>query len=165
MICQSSTLVDNVQIPRKAFQMHVIIIRSHAHEDSYHRLCKSWSVINDILSLNIWWTQVYCCVMANEAVWHAIESLQVKLTQPTSCLEALFIFSLVWSLGASCDSSSRAKFDKFLRALLSGTVQPGVDRQDYDLGPGVAIKYPEVLLALPLPQVLLGHAGDTPWPC
>ena len=83
--------------------------------------------------------------------------MQVKLTQPTSCLEAMFIFSLIWSLGASCDSSSRAKLDKFLRALLSRGVTADVDRQDYDLGPGVAIKYPTDLLAIPLPQVLVAN--------
>jgi len=35
-------------------------------------------------------------------------------------LEALFVFSLIWSLGALTDSDGRLQFSKFLRAILVG---------------------------------------------
>uniref|UniRef100_A0AAV2K0N3 EF-hand domain-containing protein n=1 Tax=Knipowitschia caucasica TaxID=637954 RepID=A0AAV2K0N3_KNICA len=41
-----------------------------------------------------------------------------------SWLEGIFIFSLVWSIGASCDDSSRQKFDLVLRELLKGPLTP-----------------------------------------
>ena len=37
-----------------------------------------------------------------------------------SCLQSGFIFALIWSLGATCDSDSRDKFDFFVRDLLGG---------------------------------------------
>jgi len=80
-------------------------------------------------------------------------SLQVKLGDPDSCLDGLFVFSLVWSIGASCDRASAIKFDSFLRQLMAGTVQAAVDRTDVDLGPGLAISYPEQLYTAPLPKV------------
>jgi dynein heavy chain len=78
---------------------------------------------------------------------------QVKLDNPSECLDSLFVFSLVWSLGASCDRPSAAKFDAFLRQMLVGKVQAAADRTDVDLGPGLAIKYPEHLYAVALPEV------------
>jgi hypothetical protein len=78
---------------------------------------------------------------------------QVKLDNPSECLDSLFVFSLVWSLGATCDRASAAKFDAFLRQLLVGKVQAAVDRTDVDLGPGLAIRYPEQLYAVVLPEV------------
>ena len=39
------------------------------------------------------------------------------------CLQSGFIFSLIWSLGATCDTDSRDKFDFFLRNLLSGGLE------------------------------------------
>jgi hypothetical protein len=65
----------------------------------------------------------------------------------------LFVFSLVWSIGASCDRASAVKFDAFLRQLLAGKVQAAVDRTDFDLGPGLTIKYPEALYGTVLPEV------------
>ncbi|XP_029968156.1 dynein heavy chain 7, axonemal-like [Salarias fasciatus] len=37
-----------------------------------------------------------------------------------SWLEGVFVFSLVWSVGASCDDSGRVKFDELIRELLNG---------------------------------------------
>ena len=34
--------------------------------------------------------------------------------------QSCFQFSLVWSIGASCDGSSRTKFDHFVKELFSG---------------------------------------------
>lgn len=79
----------------------------------------------------------------------------MKLSDPSNCLDSLFVFSLVWSVGASCDRASAIKFDAFLRQLLAGKVQAAVDRTDFDLGPGLAIKYPEQLYAVNLPEVSL----------
>lgn len=78
--------------------------------------------------------------------------LQVKL-DPSGCLDSLFVFSLVWSVGASCDRPSAAKFDAFLRKLLVGQVQAAVERTDVDLGPGLDIKYPEQMYGMALPEV------------
>jgi hypothetical protein len=78
---------------------------------------------------------------------------QVKLFNVNACLDSLFVFSLVWSVGASCDRPSAHKLDAFLRQLLAGKVQAAVDRTDYDLGPGMAIKYPQQLYAVALPEV------------
>jgi hypothetical protein len=78
---------------------------------------------------------------------------QVQLQEPAKCLDAMFLFSLVWSVGASCDNSSRAKFDAFLRALVGGKVAASHERADYDLGPGIEIKYPAQLLQVAVPEV------------
>ncbi len=37
-------------------------------------------------------------------------------------VEGLFLFALVWSLGATGDVAGRAAFDAFLRNLLMGSV-------------------------------------------
>lgn len=34
--------------------------------------------------------------------------------------QAAFAFSLVWSVGGSCDGDSRERFDKFLREIIMG---------------------------------------------
>lgn len=78
---------------------------------------------------------------------------QVKLDNPSGCLDSLFVFSLVWSVGASCDRPSAAKFDAFLRKLLVGQVQAAVERTDVDLGPGLEIRYPEQMYGMALPEV------------
>ncbi|XP_033843048.1 dynein axonemal heavy chain 7 [Periophthalmus magnuspinnatus] len=44
----------------------------------------------------------------------------MKGEEVCSWLEGIFVFSLVWSLGASCDDPSRQKFDLVLRELLIG---------------------------------------------
>eukprot|EP00698_Gefionella_okellyi_P007650 TRINITY_DN186_c0_g3_i1.p1 TRINITY_DN186_c0_g3~~TRINITY_DN186_c0_g3_i1.p1 ORF type:complete len:2618 (+),score=811.11 TRINITY_DN186_c0_g3_i1:164-8017(+) len=48
-----------------------------------------------------------------------VQPAQVQLL--TKNLEALFLFSLIWSVGATCDSDGRKKFDVFLRDLVMST--------------------------------------------
>uniref|UniRef100_A0A8B9LEL4 Dynein axonemal heavy chain 12 n=1 Tax=Astyanax mexicanus TaxID=7994 RepID=A0A8B9LEL4_ASTMX len=40
-----------------------------------------------------------------------------------SIIQAAFAFSLVWSIGGSCDRDSRERFDQFLREILSGKLE------------------------------------------
>lgn len=83
---------------------------------------------------------------------------QVKLDDTSACLDSLFLFSLIWSLGATCDRPSSVKFDAFLRQLVAGKVTAAAERSDFDLGPGLTISYPEQLLSTQLPQVSAGRA-------
>lgn len=77
----------------------------------------------------------------------------MKLDNVDSCFDGLFLFSLIWSVGATCDRPSAAKFDGFLRQLLTGKVTAAAERTDFDLGPGLVINYPERLLATQPPEV------------
>jgi dynein heavy chain len=45
-----------------------------------------------------------------------ISSLQVTLH-----LQGMFLFSLIWSLGAALQGDSRKKFDGFFRNIINGT--------------------------------------------
>uniref|UniRef100_A0A6Q2WX96 Dynein axonemal heavy chain 12 n=1 Tax=Esox lucius TaxID=8010 RepID=A0A6Q2WX96_ESOLU len=47
----------------------------------------------------------------------------VSLTRLFEMLLAAFAFSLVWSVGGSCDMDSRERFDKYLREILSGKAE------------------------------------------
>lgn len=85
--------------------------------------------------------------------WYHCFRLQVKLENLDGCLDALFLFSLVWSIGATCDSPSANKFEAFLRQLLARKVDAGAERTDFDLGPGLVINYPERLLGTQVPEV------------
>lgn len=41
----------------------------------------------------------------------------------SSQLQAAFAFSLVWSVGGTCDADSREKFSEFVREIVSGTLE------------------------------------------
>ena len=57
-------------------------------------------------------------------------------------LHGSFLFSLVWSVGATTEAEGRAKFSAFLRKLLDGAVDRKMERTDFDLGPGLEISDP-----------------------
>lgn len=63
-----------------------------------------------------------CCDLAAPAVTEGGEAPQPPssaLDEATKAkhLEGLFLFALVWSTGATCDSAGRIKFDKFFRYI------------------------------------------------
>jgi hypothetical protein len=68
-------------------------------------------------------------------------------------VDGCFVFALIWSVGAACDYSSRAKLDSFLRALIRQHVDPLPSRKDWDLGPGLTIHSPATCPSISLPQV------------
>ncbi|GFR44543.1 hypothetical protein Agub_g5814 [Astrephomene gubernaculifera] len=67
-------------------------------------------------------------------------------------LDGMFVFSLIWSVGATTDSDGRARFSDFLRKLLDGMVDRKITRTDFDLGPGLEILDPGFKLAALLPK-------------
>ncbi|KAL0050690.1 hypothetical protein WJX82_005287 [Trebouxia sp. C0006] len=71
--------------------------------------------------------------------------------EPTKLLEGLFIFSLIWSIGATTETAGRTLFNHFLRKLLRKGVEESPDRTEFDLGPGVTIATPEFDLRAILP--------------
>ena len=73
--------------------------------------------------------------------------------EPTKLLEGLFIFSLIWSIGATTETAGRTLFNHFLRKLLRKGVEESPDRTEFDLGPGVTIATPEFDLRAILPVV------------
>lgn len=68
-------------------------------------------------------------------------------------LDGIFIFSLVWSIGASTENEGRGKFSGFLRKLLKKEVDPSPERNDFDLGPGLEISDPGFMLEVSMPAV------------
>ena len=79
--------------------------------------------------------------------------MQVAPTEPLKLLEGLFIFSLIWSIGATTETAGRTAFNLFLRKLLKKAVEETPDRTEFDLGPGVTISPPEFDLRPVLPVV------------
>ncbi|XP_049904030.1 dynein axonemal heavy chain 7 [Epinephelus moara] len=65
-----------------------------------------------------------------------------------SWLEGIFVFCLVWSVGASCDDSSRVKFDTVVREVLNG---PLSEETRACHGILATVKAPPKQLTVPLP--------------
>ena len=84
--------------------------------------------------------------------------VQVLPAEPTKLVEGLFIFSLIWSIGATTETAGRTLFNRFLRKLLRKSVEESPDRMEFDLGPGVTITPPEFDLRPVLPVVSLHRA-------
>ena len=68
-------------------------------------------------------------------------------------IEGLFIFSLIWSIGATTETAGRTLLNLFLRKLLKKMVEESPDRVEFDLGPGVTIHPPDFDLRPVLPVV------------
>lgn len=77
-------------------------------------------------------------------------------------IEGLFVFSLIWSIGATTETAGRTLMNLFLRKLLKKMVEEAPDRAEFDLGPGITIQPPEFDLrpVLPVvsPQIQFGTA-------
>jgi len=92
-------------------------------------------------------------VKCEQSMHASIHVLQVLPAEPTKLLEGLFIFSLIWSIGATTETAGRTLFNHFLRKLLRKGVEESPDRTEFDLGPGVTIAAPEFDLRPVLPVV------------
>ncbi|KAF6265404.1 dynein heavy chain 6 [Scenedesmus sp. NREL 46B-D3] len=119
----------------------VAFVRKHCKE-----LLPTADINLPVSLMNLLWSQL--------DEWRAADKNKttVKLDNTSTCLDALFLFSLIWSIGATCDRASTAKFSTLLRQLLAGKVTAAAERSDFDLGPGLAISYPEQLLSTQLPE-------------
>ena len=49
-----------------------------------------------------------------------IQQLPRSITVFSSDFQSCFQFSLVWTIGATCDGASRIKFDSFVKDLFTG---------------------------------------------
>ena len=79
--------------------------------------------------------------------------VQVMPLEPIKMIEGLFIFSLIWSIGATTETAGRTLINLFLRKLLKKMVEESPDRLEFDLGPGVTIHPPDFDLRPILPVV------------
>lgn len=89
---------------------------------------------------------------------NGVAGVQVLPAEPTKLLEGLFIFSLIWSIGATTETAGRTLFNRFLRKLLRKAVEESPDRMEFDLGPGLTITPPEFELRPVLPVVSMHSA-------
>ena len=83
--------------------------------------------------------------------FHA-ESCKVKKADIDTWLYCIFAFSAVWSLGGSIDADGRDNFSAFFVKLLAQQVDASAERKDFDLGPGLEIKYPEAKFPMAFPK-------------
>ncbi|NWI17514.1 DYH7 protein, partial [Crypturellus soui] len=67
-----------------------------------------------------------------------------------SWLEGIFIFSLIWSIGASCKEDDRLKFDKVLREMLHGPISEET-RERYKLLSSID-QQPSKAFTVPFPK-------------
>lgn len=65
-----------------------------------------------------------------------------------SFTQGIFVFCLVWSVGASCDDSGRGKFDAVVREVLNG---PLTEKTQTCHGIVATVEAPTKQLTVPLP--------------
>uniref|UniRef100_G1PAG5 Dynein axonemal heavy chain 12 n=1 Tax=Myotis lucifugus TaxID=59463 RepID=G1PAG5_MYOLU len=72
---------------------------------------------NAVVSLTRLFEVLLCDVKSEKARKHHSEGAKDSL------LEACFMFSLIWSIGGSCDTNGRIIFDSFLRSVMLGNIE------------------------------------------
>ena len=132
----------------------------HLHALQCKQLSRLTSIITTFLAVT--WnaairlsisSHVTVTSLSEQSMQASVHVLQVLPAEPTKLLEGLFIFSLIWSIGATTETAGRTLFNHFLRKLLRKGVEESPDRTEFDLGPGVTIATPEFDLRPVLPVV------------
>ena len=83
------------------------------------KLCKMPQPMHEInLAQSL--MRLYEALLAEFADVEAVEAMNKNVAQ--TWLDSLFLFALVWSVGASVDQEGRVRFDATLRKLLIGDV-------------------------------------------